>query len=199
MKKIETKYFDELVNWGVENEFHIMHHCLIFPNKYFPSWFSKSNYSSNELELIIEKFVLYISSFAGYFPADEPKYSCIVVINRPEISTGFYGNIVAAPVFKDIAMSIHKMTPQINTPTQGYWDDAIQLVTQQNEAEASSKFIRAAEKLEEGKIPNIIGWKSIDAIELFENKKWEIKLQGNGTVIDYKVEKPQKKILIRLG
>ena len=28
--KIETKYFDELVNWGVENEFHIMHHCLIF-------------------------------------------------------------------------------------------------------------------------------------------------------------------------
>ena len=54
---VETKYFDELVNWGIENEFHIMHHCLIFPNKYFPSWFSKSNYSSNELELIIEKFV----------------------------------------------------------------------------------------------------------------------------------------------
>ena len=54
---VETKYFVELVNWGIENEFHIMHHCLIFPNKYFPSWFSKSNYSSNELELIIEKFV----------------------------------------------------------------------------------------------------------------------------------------------
>ena len=55
--KIETKYFDELVNWGIENEFHIMHHCLIFPNKYFPSWFSKTNYSANELELIIEKFI----------------------------------------------------------------------------------------------------------------------------------------------
>jgi endo-1,4-beta-xylanase len=54
---IETKYFDELVNWGIENEFHIMHHCLIFPNKYFPSWFSKADYSANELELIIEKFV----------------------------------------------------------------------------------------------------------------------------------------------
>ena len=39
--EIETKYFDELVNWGIENEFHIMHHCLIFPNKYFPSWFLK--------------------------------------------------------------------------------------------------------------------------------------------------------------
>ena len=61
----------------------------------------------------------YQASFAGYFPAKNPEYSCIVVINRPEISTGFYGNIVAAPVFKDIAMSIHKMTPQINIPTQG--------------------------------------------------------------------------------
>ena len=55
--KIETKYFDELVNWGVENEFHIMHHCLIFPNKYFPTWFSKTNYSAEELDYIIEQYV----------------------------------------------------------------------------------------------------------------------------------------------
>ena len=56
--KIETKYFDELVNWGIENDFHIMHHCLIFPNKYFPKWFSKTNYSDNELEYILEKFIV---------------------------------------------------------------------------------------------------------------------------------------------
>ena len=55
--KIETKYFDELVNWGVENDFHIMHHCLIFPNKYFPTWFSKTNYTANELDYILEKFI----------------------------------------------------------------------------------------------------------------------------------------------
>tara|TARA_S200000501_G_scaffold265834_1_gene249551 strand:- start:3680 stop:4888 length:1209 start_codon:yes stop_codon:yes gene_type:complete len=55
--KIETKYFDELVNWGIKNEFHIMHHCLIFPNKYFPSWFSKTDYTAEELEYIIELFV----------------------------------------------------------------------------------------------------------------------------------------------
>ena len=34
-----------------------MHHCLIFPNKYFPQWFSKTNYSAEELDFIIEKFV----------------------------------------------------------------------------------------------------------------------------------------------
>ena len=141
----------------------------------------------------------YQASFAGYFPAKDPEYSCIVVINRPEISAGFYANIVAAPVFQDIAISIHKMTPQINTPTAGYWNDAIQHVSNKNKSESSLKYNRAAAKLEEGKIPNIIGWKGIDVIELFENKNWKIQLQGNGAVIDFTVEKPKKKILIRLG
>ncbi|MEM7102589.1 MAG: penicillin-binding protein [Bacteroidota bacterium] len=44
----------------------------------------------------------YQASFAGYFPADNPKYSCIVVINTPR-QNGFYGAQVAAPVFRDIA------------------------------------------------------------------------------------------------
>ncbi|MBP5369353.1 MAG: transpeptidase family protein [Bacteroidales bacterium] len=45
------------------------------------------------------------ASFAGYFPADNPKYSCIVVIYEPEGS--IYGNRVAAPVFKEIADKIY--------------------------------------------------------------------------------------------
>lgn len=44
----------------------------------------------------------YQASFAGYFPANNPAYSCIVVITDP--NTGqFYGSQVAAPVFKEIA------------------------------------------------------------------------------------------------
>ena len=50
--EIQTEFLDELVNWGVDNGFHIMHHCLIFPNKYFPQWFSKTNYSAEELDFI---------------------------------------------------------------------------------------------------------------------------------------------------
>lgn len=47
----------------------------------------------------------YMTSFAGYFPADNPEYSCIVVIENPK---GFwqYGSSVAAPVFKEIADKI---------------------------------------------------------------------------------------------
>ncbi len=44
---------------------------------------------------------VYQASFAGYFPADEPKYSCIVVINHP--LGDYYGASVAGPVFKQIA------------------------------------------------------------------------------------------------
>ena len=44
----------------------------------------------------------YRASFTGYFPADKPKYSCIVVISNPQ-GREYYGGTVAAPVFKDIA------------------------------------------------------------------------------------------------
>lgn len=42
----------------------------------------------------------YQASFAGFYPADNPKYTCIVVINQPDTSKGFYGGTVSAPVFQ---------------------------------------------------------------------------------------------------
>ena len=53
----------------------------------------------------------YISSFVGYFPANKPKYSCIVVIHDPNKKKGYYGATVAAPVFKEIAQKIYTSTP----------------------------------------------------------------------------------------
>ena len=55
----------------------------------------------------------YISSFVGYFPAENPKYSCIVVINKPNKNKGYYGSDVAAPVFKRIAEKISSRNPVI--------------------------------------------------------------------------------------
>jgi cell division protein FtsI (penicillin-binding protein 3) len=51
----------------------------------------------------------YIASFSGYFPAENPKYSCIVVIHKPNTSIGYYGNVVAAPVFKTVTMVTLKL------------------------------------------------------------------------------------------
>ena len=55
--------------------------------------------------------VQYISTFVGYFPVEEPKYSCIVVIHRPNKAKGYYGSTVAAPVFKTIAKKIFNNIP----------------------------------------------------------------------------------------
>ena len=56
----------------------------------------------------------YISSFAGYFPADNPQYSCIVIIHKPKKEIGYYGADVAGPVFKQIAHKIYTETPSVD-------------------------------------------------------------------------------------
>ena len=49
----------------------------------------------------------YLASFVGYFPAKNPKYSCIVVISKPKTSIAYYGSDVAGPVFYNIAENIN--------------------------------------------------------------------------------------------
>jgi cell division protein FtsI (penicillin-binding protein 3) len=49
---------------------------------------------------------LYQASFVGYFPADDPKYSCIVVVNAPSKHI-YYGNVVAGPIFREITDRIY--------------------------------------------------------------------------------------------
>lgn len=50
--------------------------------------------------------ISYQASFVGYFPADKPKYTCIVVVNAPSRNV-YYGNLVAGPVFKEIADRVY--------------------------------------------------------------------------------------------
>lgn len=58
----------------------------------------------------------YQASFAGYFPAEHPEYSCIVVINDPK-QGGFYGSQVAAPVFKEIADKCYASKTALHRPS----------------------------------------------------------------------------------
>ncbi len=48
----------------------------------------------------------YNATFVGYFPADNPRYSCVVVVNKPK-KEGYYGAAAAAPVFKEIADKVY--------------------------------------------------------------------------------------------
>ena len=56
----------------------------------------------------------YQASFVGYFPAQNPLYACIVVVNKPDINIGYYGSSVAAPVFKDIADRLYSTDESIH-------------------------------------------------------------------------------------
>ena len=57
----------------------------------------------------------YQGSFVGYFPADNPLYTCIVIINSPANGT-YYGGLVAGPVFKEIAEKVYSGTVDFIEP-----------------------------------------------------------------------------------
>ena len=56
----------------------------------------------------------YQASFVGYFPAEKPKYSCIVVVNAPSNNV-YYGNLVAGPIFKELADKVYASTIEIHS------------------------------------------------------------------------------------
>jgi cell division protein FtsI (penicillin-binding protein 3) len=64
---------------------------------------------------------VYQASFAGYFPANDPQYSCIVVIRTKPHAAVHYGGSLAGPVFKEVATKLYAMyvnpkSPNLYTP-----------------------------------------------------------------------------------
>ena len=55
----------------------------------------------------------YQASFVGYFPADKPQYSCIVVVNAPNRNS-YYASHVAGPIFKEIADKVYSTSIEIH-------------------------------------------------------------------------------------
>jgi cell division protein FtsI (penicillin-binding protein 3) len=115
----------------------------------------------------------YISSFVGYFPAESPKYSCIVVIHKPDKKLGYYGNIVAAPVFKQIARKIYSETPV---------QDEIEFSTELASIESNySSFYKKANTIYKT-VPNVKNMPGMDAISLLENLGFKVNFKGVGKV-----------------
>ncbi len=138
----------------------------------------------------------YNASFAGYFPANNPKYSCIVVIYRPS-EGGYYATQVAAPVFKEIAdivyanaIDIHPENHDqfkyqmahnsISTPNDKLLEklgiDNNEVLTQQQTAESFTRF------MQQKKIPDVTGLGATDAVFLLENLGLVVKMKGRGLV-----------------
>jgi cell division protein FtsI (penicillin-binding protein 3) len=112
----------------------------------------------------------YQASFAGYFPAEDPKYSCIVVINKPNFHRGYYGSTVAAPVFAAIAKSIYRKIPQpVNLEPVN--------LTALTAEKSWQKQIHNQQLL-----PNLKGLSGAEVISELENAGHKVRVKGNGLV-----------------
>ena len=141
----------------------------------------------------------YQASFAGYFPADNPKYSCVVVVSRPIKSMGYYANVVAAPVFQDIAVGITRFIPDEQAPPKGYWTEGLENVAQKQATSSEKQWAEAEADLERGTMPNWTGWKATDALRLLERKGYTVQTKGNGRVRSWNPGVGRKTIMLILG
>jgi len=155
--------------------------------------------------------ITYQASFAGYFPADNPKYSCIVVVNAPNRSV-YYASHVAGPIFAEIAdkvyatsINIHdelessdKFTSLTKIPVSksGMQKDLNnvfeELHVKVESSNLENKWVitqTGKEKVEMGRrnivenmVPNVKGMSAQDAVYILENAGLKVQLRGSGMI-----------------
>lgn len=151
----------------------------------------------------------YMTSFAGYFPADAPQYSCIVVIENPR---GFYqyGSSVAAPVFKEISDQVYAKNIDMHTELahdfktdygvfpvikSGYQSDLVTICNEigvSNHATVDAPWVKARIKdnsidwkkntIQQGLTPNVLGMTLRDALYVLESSGFRVNISGEGRV-----------------
>ncbi|MCE5345495.1 MAG: transpeptidase family protein [Bacteroidales bacterium] len=156
-----------------------------------------------------DRTISYQASFVGYFPAENPLYSCIVVVNSPSNGV-YYGNIVAGSVFKEISDKVYATTffrdykaenkedKTVNAPDagNGYRADINEVLrnmevrykrTSRNDwvatRESGDTIKLAGVKLQSGLVPDVRGMSLRDAIYLLENSGLRVRYSGKGKVL----------------
>ncbi|MCG9791390.1 penicillin-binding protein [Flavobacterium algicola] len=117
----------------------------------------------------------YASSFVGFFPAEHAKYSCIVVVHKPNTSkNNYYGADVAGPVFKRIAQKIFTDVPSTNEIK-----NINKKIAKQDKS--FNNYYVSLQKQQQV-IPNVKGMPGMDAIALLENLGLKVSATGIGKV-----------------
>ena len=121
--------------------------------------------------------VQYRASFAGYFPVEDPKYSVIVVVNKPSKKLGIYGSTVAGPVFQALMEHVY-----VSTPKPYYIPDSLQIQT--GYAAKKPFELNGNQK----QLPNLLGKKGYEVIAALENIGMRVTYNGVGNVINQSIE-----------
>ncbi|NHE58031.1 penicillin-binding protein [Cyclobacterium plantarum] len=161
----------------------------------------------------------YFTSFAGFFPADKPKYSAIIVIDSPK---GFnaYGGDISAPVFREIADKIYaqdmdlqdskgstKEQPKVDLETFPYIRagnvEELRMICNSMgisnhyagdetwvQSTVSNKSIHwVGNEVEAPLVPDVTGMTLRDAIYILENKGLRVEFSGKGRVASQSLHK----------
>ncbi|MFT3884884.1 MAG: penicillin-binding protein [Flavobacteriales bacterium] len=155
--------------------------------------------------------VSYQASFVGYFPAEAPRYTCIIVVSSPS-ARGYTGNVVAGPIFREIADKIYgnrldmqsgladAASPLQRTPVtlSGHAADLIASLNGlgiRNEVKGEGEWMgteaadsavvltpRALPGDALGMVPNVLGMGLKDALYILENHGLRVRVVGSGMV-----------------
>ena len=151
----------------------------------------------------------YQASFAGYFPADNPKYSCIVVVNAPSKHI-YYGNLVAGPIFRAVTDRIYVREFDMQTslavdagePVQAPYTksgersavesvyDYLHLTLTGDDRTAAwisasttaDGMVLKGRELQDALVPNVVDMGLKDALFLLESRGLKVEARGRGTV-----------------
>jgi cell division protein FtsI (penicillin-binding protein 3) len=158
-----------------------------------------------------DQAVSYQASFVGYFPADQPEYTCIVVVNGPSNNV-YYGNQVAGPVFKEIADKVYvqrydliknnepdpnQLAVEVPVSKSGNASDLksvfeyldISIVDLSDSAEwVSTKTKTDLVEIEhrtipDEKVPNVLGMSLRDGLYLLEKSGLKVSFEGSGMIV----------------
>jgi len=155
--------------------------------------------------------VEYQASFVGYFPADKPRYSCIVVVTAPSNNV-YYGNVVAGSVFREIADRVY--ATGFDFVEEAAWDnehedDVYPYSKGGPESDLETIFetlnfnvyernpindwvstlasdtgiVFRPKPIPVGLVPAVIGMGAKDAVAVLENVGLKVHLQGVGRVV----------------
>ena len=157
--------------------------------------------------------ITYQASFVGYFPAENPLYSCIVVVNAPSNGV-YYGNIVAGSVFKEISDKVYATTfyrdyraenkperekemkglvPEAGNGLRADINEVLGELDVRYRKTSKEEWVATRESgdtirlvgldVRKGLVPDVRGMSLRDAVYLIENAGLKVKYSGKGRVL----------------
>lgn len=153
---------------------------------------------------------VYQASFAGYFPADKPEYTVVVLIRTRPHAAMHYGGQLAAPVFKEVATKLfamyvkqkrttgaHLMIDSADHTYAGYKKDVQQVLqtvgVKHKDGSANATWAKLnavnnqvvvrSNPITKKVMPDVQGMTVKDAVYLLENMDLKVTVSGRGKVV----------------